>query len=407
MPRSVARSLGAFAVVFSLALPDAALAADPKDIKVKGQGAKRESVADDASDPAPEGLKVGPKGDAKADDKAVDIADTMRGVPRAWIANTSMFSIRRRPEKARSAFWFPMICFFAPGFDQWWEGQFLPAAAYTGTAAAGYGYADYVQSNYGVYEKNRLRRKYAANDEPVPDELENDDALNSKSPVTRKIGLASQVAQWAGGMSTYHSFRTAVRTRKQYGEYSFLNYEETPFDIMTAPFHAEYLLRPTTFIPLAVISGLSILSMNQPESADTDLVKDQLRAEDAFYAGAFSYNAGTHEEAVFRGWLQPWLMQQWGSPFWSNATQSVVFGAAHLNTNPLPIIQILLGYHLGWVTQKNGYRLGEAVFIHAWWDVVAFITSYSYREKTKDEKNKDKSRLVRPMLMLPPLEYAF
>lgn len=290
-----------------------------------------------------------------------------------------MFAVGRKPEKARSAFWFPALSFFLPGLDQWWEGQWGPALAYTGTAAASYAYVDLVRRRSGLYERERRRRVALERGDPAP--TDDGAALDSKDALTRKISLAAQVSQWAGGMSTYHSFRTSVRTRRPDGEYEFLGSEETPWDIMLSPFRFDYVVRPTTFIPLAIISGLSLISQRQPVDDASGLERSELTGEDAFYSGGFSYNAGTHEEAVFRGWLQPWLMQQWGSPFWSNSTQAVAFGMAHLNTNPLPVIQTLLGFHLGWVTQRNSYRIGEAVFIHAWWNVAAFLTSYSYREK--------------------------
>lgn len=389
MLRSVSSSVVPGLVALAVAIAPVAQAADPRDVRVKSRGKTEAAPAE------PE---------AGADAKGGDGLATRRGVPREWLANTDMFSVRRRPEKARSAFWFPLICFVVPGFDQWWEGQFVPAIAYTGTAAAGYGYIDYLKNQNGIYERDRAKRLAIKNGDEDPTDKKADE-LDSKDSITRKMALAGQISQWSGGMSTYHSFRTAVRTRKQFGEYQFITAEETPFDIMAAPFHVEYLLRPTTFIPLAVIAGLSLLSLRQPLGKDSDLVRDKVSGEDAFYAGAFSYNAGTHEEAVFRGWLQPWLMEQWGSPFWSNATQSLVFGAAHLNTNPLPIIQILLGYHLGWVSQRNGYRIGEGVFIHAWWDVVAFVASYNYKQKPTGALNN--LRLARPVLWLPPLELAF
>lgn len=335
----------------------------------------------------------GSRAESSESEDQVEREKNVRDVPRKWLSNTTMFSVRSRPEKPRSAFWFPLLCFGIPGLDQWIEGQWLPAAAYSGIAAAGYAYADYVQRSNGVYEHERVHRISVANDEPIPDDLEDKSLHDSKNSTLRKVALASQVAQWSGGMSTYHSFRTAVRTRKQLGEYAFLEYEETPWDLMAAPFRIQYLLRATTLIPLAIIGGLSALNLSQPDSEDSDLKKDRLSSEDGFYAGAFSYNAGTHEEAVFRGWLQPWFVQQLSSPFWGNGAQALVFGAAHLNTVPVPIVQTLLGFHLGYVTQKNGYRLGEAIFIHAWWDVVAFAASYSYRE--------------RQAYFLPPLEVIF
>lgn len=392
MPPSLLLAVVSCVLVAAVATAPVAQAADPRDVKVKGKPAPEESDAETADDaksmPAPAG----------------DTIATDRGIPRAWLANTDMFNIRRRPDKARSAFWFPFLTFWVPGLDQWIEGQFVPAIAYTTTSVAGYAYIDHVKNQYGLYEKARAKRLAIKNGTDTPDS-DSTDELNSKDSATRQMALAAQVSQWAGGMSAYHSFRTAVRTRKQFGEYTFLTSEETPFDLMAAPFHVEYMLRPTTFIPLAIIAGISALNLRTPIDESSDLQRDRVTGDDVFYASAFSYNAGTHEEAMFRGWLQPWLMEQLDSNFQSNAIQSLAFGAAHLGTNSLPIIQVLLGYHLGWVNQRNGYLLSEGIFIHAWWDVVAFITAYNYKEKpTVGNKT---SRLARPTLWLPPVEFSF
>ncbi len=357
--------------------------ADAKDIKVKSGGPRdpNSTTGDDAE------------------------AGESRLIPKAWAENDGYFGVKRRFEKPRSAFWIPLSCFFVPGLDQWWEGQWYGAIGYTGTAVGGFAFASYIAAKNGLVTAAEERPEGDDPAEDAPKEEKKAD-LDSKNIAVRKVMLGGQLAQWAGGMSTYHAFRTAVRTRKtNLGEYGFLNYEETPWDLMLAPARFDYVIRPSTFIPLAVIGALSYLSLKQEIPADSDIERDAVRPADYFFAGAFSYNAGTHEEAVFRGWLQPWLMEQWGSPFWSNATQSTVFAAAHLNTNPFPIIQLLLGYHLGWVTQKNGYRLGEAIFIHTWWDVVAFVSAYNYKQKAKDEEAR--LRIPDPTLWLPPFELNF
>lgn len=328
--------------------------------------------------------------------KAEPIVTEGTSLPESWKANDGFFGIKRRFEKPRSAFWIPLTSFLLPGFDQYWEGQWYGAVGYTATAVAGYRYAASISNA-------NFSKSTSESGEDDPQKDRNAD-FDSKSIAGRKVMVGNQVAQWAGGMSTYHAFRTAVRTRKtNLGEYAFLNFEETPWDLMVAPARFDYLIRPTTFIPLAVIAALSSYSARQPAVDGYRVVKDVLRPEDYAFAGAFSYNAGTHEEAFFRGWIQPLLMEQWGSPWWSNFTQALIFSSAHLNTNPFPIIQFGLGLHFGFVTQRNGYRISEVVFIHTWWNVVAFLASYSTWQVPANT-----SQAVRgPVLWLPPLQYTF
>jgi membrane protease YdiL (CAAX protease family) len=305
----------------------------------------------------------------------------------------SPFDVRRKPERKRSAFWMPFASFWVPGLDQWIEGQYGSAAAYTGVAVGGMGYSLFLVSEHE-------RRKDKDGDTSSDDE-DDDAAFDQKGIYERKVVLGQLLYQGAGGLSAYHSFRTAVKTRQPYGEYDFLKYDETPLDIIASPLHFGYLARPTTFIPLAVIAGLSLWQLHS--ETPEDMERTSFTQADAFFSTAYSYNAGTHEEAIFRGWLMPFMYESWGSPFWSNAAQSVLFSAAHLNTNSFPLPQLLLGYHLGYTTQRNDWRIGESVFIHAWWDVIAFVTQYHYREKA----DKDKKNLIRPVLWLPPFELAF
>jgi membrane protease YdiL (CAAX protease family) len=75
-----------------------------------------------------------------------------------------------------------------------------------------------------------------------------------------------------------------------------------------------------------------------------------------------------------------------GGNFWlANGAQAVLFGAAHYNARdlPLPWPQALLGFYFGWLTKKNGWTLSEAIFVHAWWDMLVFAgeVATSYRDK--------------------------
>ncbi len=282
----------------------------------------------------------------------------------------------------------PIGSLILPGLGQWARGQRASGAAYTGIALGGAFYAANASLDF---EKDQLK---SGN-------------LDERNVAIRKYLLGSQVAQAAGGFSLYHSFRSAVWQRQKFGEYGFLGEGDSPKDILLAPFKFEYLARPTTFIPLAIGGALSMYIASHP---DQGYHKRELGNEDPWFAGSFSYNAGTHEEAIFRGWALPLFHEQGLSPGMSNLAQGTIFALAHLGSTPMPLPQFFLGLHLGNVTLKNHWSITESVFIHAWWDVFAFLSSY------KIEKNKavirtisgDNDRLRRAAtLWLPPLQVYF
>jgi membrane protease YdiL (CAAX protease family) len=313
---------------------------------------------------------------------------------------SSAFSVLDDPDRPRSDIGIPLVSFILPGFDQWWEGQTGYAAAYTGVAIGGLAYSAHVMAANDLDADGTKADEDEEDGETADDEEET--RLDQKDVAVRKATLGSLIYQGSGGFSAYHSFRTAVRSRKANDQYDFLEYEETPGDVLLAPFQFQFLARPTTFIPLGIGAGLAYLILHSEPGEDME--RAPFTSADAFFTGAYSYNAGTHEEAMFRGWIMPVMREYWGSDFWSNAAQSLLFAAAHLNTNPQPLPQLLLGYHLGYVTQKNSWRLAESVFIHVWWDVLAFATIFNYREAHQDD---DKASRLLPILWLPPLELHF
>jgi membrane protease YdiL (CAAX protease family) len=292
-------------------------------------------------------------------------------------SGSSFYVPATEPNRPRNETFFPLVSLLLPGFDQWYEGQTTAGALYTGVAVGGVVYA-------------------ASQSEDLDkDDKENQDRIDSQDIVQRKTQYGLQLYQTAGGLSAYHSFRTAVTTRPN--QYGFLKSEDTPKDILLAPFEFNFLTRPSTFVPLAIAGTLAAVIATKPPRGHE---RDAFTQADAFFAPAFSYNAGTHEEAFFRGYVMPAIREHSGNDFWSNAGQSTLFALAHLGSTNVPVAQLLLGFHLGNVTQNNQWSLRESIFIHTWWDVIVFAASYSVR------KQDDKSNVV-ASLHLPPLELRF
>lgn len=308
----------------------------------------------------------------------------------------SPYRLKSDPKRRRSDLLAPIFSLLLPGLDQWIEGQTVSALAYSGLAAGSLVYYAEVERNDHVREHQlQLRREAEAKgDEKVK-------TIDQRDVAYRKYILGALLYQGAGGFSSYHAFRSAVRSRQHLGQYQFLTTEESPTDLLKAPFNFSYIKRASTYVPLAI--GLGLAGLRLASEPPEGQQRDRLTGADAFFTGAFSMNAGTHEEAVFRGWLLPYAREYIGSPFWANVGQALLFAAAHMNTNSTPLPQLLLGYHLGNVVMDDQWRLGEAIFIHVWWDVLAFASAYSYKEVTKSTK----ALAAVPVFWLPPLELAF
>jgi len=267
----------------------------------------------------------------------------------AFASEESPFAFPGYKTRKRNFLWPPIYSLAVPGLDQFIKGQTTAGVAFSGTAVGGL--ALYlVSGEHGI--KN-------------PDAL----SLNDDQ---RSADLGLEIAQVSGFMSSYHAFRTAVITRPE--DFSFLKHEESDFDILLAPVHFSYMLEPTTY--LALLVGAAAIFADVKTSGGNTNFGSPVLADGAF-AGGFSYMAGTGEEALFRGTMMPIFRYYTDSNFWSNAITGTAFAAAHLGTVQLPVFQLVSGLYFGWVTQKNEWAIGENVFIHAWYDVMAFVAGYA------------------------------
>lgn len=303
---------------------------------------------------------------------------------------SDVFAPDRDVQRPRNTFGPPLLSFFLPGFDQWWEGQYAAATAYTGLALGAGAYTAY---NKVKLEDERLYEGYG----DFPDEKKENRLMQGERE--RKIIYGSQLEMASGSLSAYHSFRTAVRSQQMVGNYEFLRHEEAPGDLLAAPFHFSYLSRPTTYVPIGVIVLYHALAMRSDLEHDKTYRRDPLMPSDSFFAGAISYNAGVHEEALFRGWLMPVFREWSGSDWMSNAGTTTLFALAHLPSTPMPVLQALLGWHLGYVTQRNQWTISESIFIHTWWDVFSLLTQYQIKKRVPGE--------ALSVLWLPPLKMQF
>jgi len=281
------------------------------------------------------------------------------------------FSLAISQAKAanKKAFLFPpLFSAILPGFDQWWENDNQTAAAYTGTALLGLGITSLAMDGKSDVTS---------------------DGLLSGSDRERWAIVGTQMAFTAGLLSARESFVNAYKTRKE--DFAFITAEESTWDILKAPFRFEFITRPTTFIPLVALVGLLAYEIHTD-----DLQFHSMTASDALFTTAFSYGAGTGEEAFFRGYVLPVAQHYTGERWVSNTLQALLFAFAHRIT-PLPWVQFVGGWWSGFVVQESGGAISEVVFEHFWWDVLAFGTYYLTKDRTSGTAR----------LSLPPLVIRF
>jgi membrane protease YdiL (CAAX protease family) len=284
-------------------------------------------------------------------------------------AEESWFAPAKAPDEPLNLYWRPLVSLALPGFDQYLQGHVTSGLAYSSA---------WVSAN--VWYANRARKlkdtQDAMNWKNWSQEQQDDYTNHEELP--RQAFLASQYITSVGALSAWQSFRTGVETHRVSGRFSFLKEEETPMDLLAAPFQFSYLQRKTTWIPLLVATGLGALI---PNALTEDYQRDPYSASDAFYAGAISYNAGVSEEALFRGYMQPLLYDGLNSSWGANSIQAAIFALAHGATIERPIAQAGMGFYLGWLQEKRNWTLGESIFVHAWWDVLVLSSSYIIRLK--------------------------
>jgi membrane protease YdiL (CAAX protease family) len=263
------------------------------------------------------------------------------------------FSYRlvKHKDKTRGIYGRPLVSVVLPGFDQWMEGQYRSAIAYTAYAAVGVG--------------------FVASALPMNDT--SSDPGNVQDDRTRRYIWGNQAYMDVGFVSAFHGFRSAAETRKAEGRFGYLSHEETTGDLLIAPLRFDYLLRPSILIPLGILGGILAADASNQKS------HYNYQGGDMLFGTAVSYNAGVGEEAFFRGYMMPVLYDWWGNGFWSNTATATVFAAAHISaSNPVPWPQFLVGLYLGWTVQRNEWQLSQAVFLHAWWDIIVFASELAY-----------------------------
>ncbi len=273
---------------------------------------------------------------------------------------------------------FPIASLFLPGLDQWLEGEFMAAALYSSIGAGAYYYS---QTQEAVIS-NKLK--------------EDESPLFSNDEGIRTYAISNQLRFTAGCFSSYHSFQTAVESWKGAGEFKFLKSPDTPQSLLIAPFNYSFLSRWTTIVPFFLgatfTSTFYLLRQMAPDNFRP------FTTSDLFFSTAFSFNAATGEEALFRGYLMPLFQHYFDNSFVSITLSASLFAAAHLGDIEIPWFQFVMGIYEGWVTKRNGWSISESIFHHFWWDFFIFTSVYLISEEKE---------LSKEMVFYYPISFKF
>jgi len=273
-------------------------------------------------------------------------------------------------DEKRSVTLVPVASFFLPGLGSFLEEDYSKGAKFLGYFGAG----------LGVLLSTEQRIK----------EFNKSDSLNFHHyrDLQREQDIGRAMAAHSMMFSLYDSFLSRVEDHKSDGKYLFLPKDQTINSVLKAPIKFEYMKRWTTYVPFSLALILSPLQFNKSPRPD----RFELRPVDGVSSTYMSYVAGTGEEAMFRGWMYPVLYQNTDNHFLSNAIQGTVFGYMH---GPKPYFQLAFGFYAGWLTKRNEFDIGEAAFVHAWWDFWLIAAEFARSRSFTEDFN----------IQLPPLQF--
>ncbi len=281
----------------------------------------------------------------------------------AWVIAVAVLALFAPPSAGASeAGWAAAGSLFLPGIGQVANGETAKAAAHFGVYAASVAAAVY----------------YVEHDDYIEfdDRYDDDDRIITTNRASERAELFGRAALGTAFYSSYDAYRTR---RMQLGNrgYRTPTPPDTLADLARAPFRGEYLTRWTTLAPLAVAASTLFIPVEDSWVTTTDdtITRGEIAAMTFPQQGAVAIG----EEAFFRGVVNNSFSHSFGEA-WGLAGSSVVFGLAHSGDgiSAAPLAATVYGAYLGWLHQRNDYRLGESVAIHFWWNVLVSLSALRY-----------------------------
>lgn len=260
---------------------------------------------------------------------------------------------------ASQAGWVAAGSFFLPGVGQLTNQQPGKAAAHfsfflaaTGTASHYIKQDDYIE----------FAQRFDADEE-----------ISYTNRTTERAEVAGRALTASMFYSSYDAYLERRRMLGNSGYNTPVADESLP-QLALAPFQRKYFTRWTTFVPLAFAA--STLTLGADDSWVTSREDGFSRGEAAAYQLPKHGAVAIGEEAFFRGVLNNSFSHQWGR-LWGLGASSLAFGVVHTGDglSADSAVATAFGTYLGWLHQRNGYRLGEGVAIHFWWNVLISLAA--------------------------------
>ncbi|MCZ6552543.1 MAG: CPBP family intramembrane metalloprotease [SAR324 cluster bacterium] len=220
------------------------------------------------------------------------------------------------------------------------------------------------------------------------DYIEPEDRVDGKRNVIRTNRTTFTADLYGTGLlnlqfySAFSAYRDGRDSLDNAG-YSTPAPQETVEELALSPFRWKYLSRPTTFLPLLLPL---YLALTPPSDEQFLLEPDDSISREEIAAWTFAQQGmvAVGEESFFRGVLNNGFSDSLG-PGWGLAASSTAFGAVHIGRagQATPAVAGLFGAYVGWMQQRNGYRIGEGVALHYWWNVLISLSMLHKRESDR------------------------
>lgn len=204
-----------------------------------------------------------------------------------------------------------------------------------------------------------------------------------RDPSAFKIAFSTVSAS-----SMYSAYATYRDVRNYNGSslYSYRMPQDTLTDLTLAPFRWSVIKKPQVWG--GVLGFLAAGAVFFKYTFPSELRAKVQSASAHRTPPICALPVGVGEEALFRGFLQSALSEEF-NPLAGTIASSIIFGAAHAaNASAFPESQrwryyafsmpfiATIGAYCGWMTHKS-HSLQEAVALHTWYDFILFLGAAS------------------------------
>lgn len=258
---------------------------------------------------------------------------------------------------------------FIPGLGQAANGNYVEGGAHLGLWLV-------VWRQYGILSEKDDFIEFE-------DRLDQDERLIRTNRTTFSADLYATAGSNLAFYSAFGAYRDARLQRGNRG-YSTPAPTESLAELALAPFNWDYLKRFTTYVPVLISAYVASLPADRERwliSREDSLGRDEM----ALGFAAQHEMVAVGEESLFRGVLNNSLSSSLGNT-WGLVSSSALFGLAHDGTGgrATPFAAAAFGAYTGYLHQRNGFRIGEGVALHFWWNFLISLGMLQDREPEEE-----------------------